>query len=72
MSPAITPTKLLVVDYFPEFHKPLLTVVPEAIGPKWIGRKWTAQVPRDLYEEIVERLIEEGFDIAPEKAASRA
>lgn len=61
-------TKLLVVDYFPEFHKPLKAIVPESVRSQYVGRKWTAQVPREMYDEVVDRLISEGFDVAPEKA----
>lgn len=67
----ITRTQLLVVDYFPEFHKPLAKLVPEATGGRYVGRKWAAQVPREAYEDIVDRLISEGFDVAPEKAVPR-
>lgn len=59
--------KLLVVDYFPELHKPLAELVPEAIGGRYVGKKWTAQVPREDYDGIVDRLISEGFDVAPER-----
>ena len=60
----ITMTTLLVVDFFPEFHAPLDQIVPEAISPRYNGRKWVAHVPRDRYDEIVDRLISEGFDVA--------
>ena len=60
-------TRMLVIDYFPEFHEPMDKIIPNGTHGRYIDkrRKYEVQVPAHEYEDIVDGLIEKGFDLAP-------
>lgn len=60
-------TRRMVVDYFPEFQKPFKVLVPEATNRHWTDKRMLSfqmDVPADMYDEISDRLLSEGFDLA--------